>query len=136
MDDGLTAAERAHLSRPFAPAVLKKAAEIVKTYRLLFERDSDLGYLGSTVEMPTVMGDGKTLEACGRHVLEATTFVIAYMLEKGQTPPASSREGKRDQQLNIRVSAEEKLRLEAAARAGGYRSVSDYLRESGLNRAG
>jgi hypothetical protein len=37
-------------------------------------------------------------------------------------------EGKRDGQLNIRMSAEEKLILDAASRRRGYASVSDYIR--------
>ncbi len=92
--------------------------------------------VGSTIELPIVMGDGATIETCAKQVIEASTLVVAVMLERGQKPPAPAREAKRDQQLNIRVSAEEKLRLEAASRAGGYRSVSDFLRESGLSRAG
>ncbi|KAA0212955.1 MAG: ribbon-helix-helix protein, CopG family [Cyanobacteria bacterium CYA] len=57
------------------------------------------------------------------------------MLELGQQPPAPAREGKRDQQVNIRLTSEEKMRLEEASRREGFRSLSDFLRASGLNRA-
>lgn len=86
--------------------------------------------------MPLVMGDGTTPETCVASTLEATAIVIASILEKGETPPASSTEGKRDQQVNIRLTAEEKLLLEEASRREGFRSLSDYLRSVGLNRAG
>jgi len=81
------------------------------------------------------MGDGKTIARCAAMVLEAATLVVASMLEKGEKPPTPAREGKRDQQINIRLTAEEKLRLEEAARREGFRSLSDFLRSSGLNRA-
>jgi len=98
--------------------------------------EPELGFFGRTVEMPFVMADGPTLQACAESTLEATTTTIATLLEKGEKPPAPAREGKRDQQVNIRLTAEEKLRLEEAARRDGFRSLSDFLRASGLSRAG
>jgi hypothetical protein len=81
------------------------------------------------------MGGGKTINACAKSVLEATIGTVALMLEQGKTPPVAAREGKRDQQVNIRLTAEEKMRLEEAARREGFRSLSDYLRASGMSRA-
>jgi len=101
----------------------------------VIEEDQDEGYIGSTIELPLVMGGGKTIAACAKNVLEATTAVIATILEAGETPPAPARDGKRDQQVNIRLTAEEKLRLEEASRREGFRSLSDFLRASGLGRA-
>ena len=98
--------------------------------------DSDVGYFGRTIEMPYVMADGETPEACVAATLEATATAVASLLEEGQTPPTSASEGKRDQQVNIRLTAEEKLLLEEASRREGFRILSDYLRSVGLNRAG
>lgn len=95
-----------------------------------------MGFFGSLAEMPLVMGDGKTVAKCVDSVIEAAIVTVATMLESGEQPPAPAREGKRDQQVNIRLTAEEKLRLEEAARKEGFRSLSDFLRSSGLNRAG
>lgn len=94
-----------------------------------------MGFFGSLAEMPLVMGDGKTVAKCVDSVIEAAIVTVASMLEKDEKPPAPAREGKRDQQVNIRLTAEEKLRLEEAARKEGFRSLSDFLRASGLNRA-
>lgn len=85
--------------------------------------------------MPTVMSDGKTVTACVKSVLEATTLAIAAMLESGERPPAPAREGKRDQQVNIRLTAEEKLALESIAAREGFRSVSDFIRTASLRNA-
>ncbi len=82
------------------------------------------------------MGGGKTISACAKNVLEATTAAVATILEMGDTPPSAAREGKRDQQVNIRLTAEEKLRLEEAARRDGFRGLSDYLRSAAIERAG
>lgn len=95
-----------------------------------------MGYIGSTIELPLVMGGGKSVAACAKDVLEATIAAVATMLEAGQSPPTPAREGKRDQQVNIRLTAEEKMRLEEASRREGFRSLSDFLRASGLGRAG
>lgn len=133
-DDGLTLAERRHLSRPFDAAVLAKARELAAQYRLVIEADDDVGYVGCTVELPLVMGGGSTVQACARDVLEATTLSIATTLERGEKPPSPAKEGKRDQQINIRLSAEEKLRLEGLAAREGFRSLSDFVRASALDR--
>jgi predicted RNase H-like HicB family nuclease len=115
--------------------VLSKARAIARTYRLVIEEDPDAGYAGSTVEMPLVMGGGRTVQACARDVLEATAATIANMLEKGDKPPAPASEGKRDRQVNLRLTAEEKFRMEQAARREGFRGLSDFIRSHALRAA-
>lgn len=102
---------------------------------MLISADPDLGYSGRTVELPGVMADGKTVAACAKQVMEATTVAVATLLELGDTPPLPASEGKRDQQVNIRLTALEKLELEAAAAREGFRSVSDFLRSAAIDRA-
>lgn len=99
----------------------------------MIERDDDkTGFIGCTVEMPFAFGEGTTIAACFKDTLQATALSIATMLEDNLQPPSPSRSGKREQQLNIRVGADEKLRLEAAADREGYRSVSDFVRAVAL----
>ena len=94
--------------------------------------DPDVGYLGRTVELPMVMADGPDIARCAAAVLEATTAALAAMIEAGDTPPSPAREGRRDQQVNIRLTAEEKLSLESLAAREGFRGVSDYVRSKAL----
>jgi len=94
-----------------------------------------VGYLGRTIEMPFVMADGKSIETCAAQLLEGTAAAIASMLEQGAEPPSPAREGKRDQQVNIRLTAEEKLALEGLASKEGFRSISDYVRAAALRRS-
>lgn len=128
-------ARKASLARPFDAATLRRAAEIAARYQIVLEQSEDVGYLGRTVEMPFVMADGPTLESCAEETIEATTAAIATMIEMGQRPPSPAREGKREAQVNVRLTAEEKLILEQTARADGYRSVSDFIRAAALERA-
>lgn len=126
----------AALDRPFDKAILKQAEELVDQYRLTIEPEPDLGYLGSSVELPFVMADGKTVAACVKGTREALIATVATILEDGERPPVPAREGKRDQQVNIRLTADEKYQLENAARKQGYRSISDFIRAAALADTG
>ncbi|USN99938.1 MAG: ribbon-helix-helix protein, CopG family [Phycisphaeraceae bacterium] len=121
--------------RPFTPAILRAARELAASYRLLIEPDAEVGYLGRTVELPYAMGDGETIEACVATTMEATVSVVATLLENGERPPTPASEARRDRQVNIRLTADEKERLDEAARAAGFRSVSDYIRHAALKSA-
>lgn len=67
-------------------------------------------------------------------IQHALTFAVATMIECGQRPPAAASSGKRDVQVNIRLTAEEKLRLADAARRLGFKGVSDFVRLAALER--
>lgn len=112
----------------------EKAVQLASQYQLVIASEPGVGFLGRTVEMPFAMGDGATIEDCAAAVLDATACGIAALLESGETPPAPAREGKRDQQVNIRLTAEERLTLESLANREGFRSVSDYVRSAALGR--
>ena len=122
-------------ANPFPPALWARAIELARGYQLVITPDLDLGYLGRTIEMPFAMSDGATIEACAAATIDAAACGIATMLEIGDTPPAPSREGKREQQVNIRLTAEEKFRLEQAAQTAGYRSLSDFIRAVAVKSA-
>jgi len=123
------------IDRPFDPAIVKRAGQIAGEYRIILEVDDDVGYVGHALELPGALGDGTTPNRCVDSVREAVVSLVAFMLEQGQTPPAPSREAKRTSQINIRVTEEEKLRLEEAARRQGFRGVSDYVRNASLTSA-
>ena len=120
------------LDRPFAPIVLKQARELANQYRLILEPNDELGFMGTSIEMPLVFGDGKTPDACVRQTREALVSAIATMIEKGEAPPAPSSEELRTEQVNIRLTPREKLLLEEAARSKGFRGVSDFVRTTTL----
>jgi hypothetical protein len=57
---------------------------------------------------------------------------VAHMLERGETPPGSASDAGRTEQVNIRLSTLEKLRMEESARTKGFRGIADYLRARAL----
>jgi|SRR5205809_7723377 len=124
------------LDRPFAPAILDQARAIAERYRLILEQNDELGFMGSSIEMPLVFGDGRTPDACVRETREALVSAIATMLEKGEVPPVPSTEEQRTEQVNIRLTQRERLLLEEAARSKGFRGLSDFVRTTTLGTVG
>jgi predicted RNase H-like HicB family nuclease len=112
--------------------LIARSRKLAAKYRIVIERAEHGGFFGSTIEMPFAFGEGKTIEACAADILEATALSIAVTLENGERPPAPSRDAVRTQQVNIRISGEEKLQLEAIAKRDGYRSLSDLVRAAAL----
>lgn len=130
---------KAKLSKPIAPKFWNKAAKLAESYTVIIALEEDYDgptYFGRTLEMPLVMADGKTRSECMDQVLEATTFTIATILEDGERPPAPASDEKRSAQVNVRLTADEKFRIEEAARRAGFRGVSDFVRAAALDKAG
>ena len=123
------------LDRPFDPAILKRARKIVEEYHLVLEPNEEVGFIGRALELPTGFADGPTPDECVAATREGLTAAVATMLEMGQRPPARASKARRQAQINIRVSAEEKLILEETARRNGFRGVSDFVRAAALDRA-
>jgi predicted RNase H-like HicB family nuclease len=124
------------LDRPFDPAIERRARQTARRYRLILEPDAEVGFIGRGLEMPTVFADGATAETCVEATREALTAAVATMLEVGLRPPAPVAKGTRHAQINIRLTAEEKLILEESARRAGFRGVSDFVRAAALRYGG
>src|ERR1700733_5090485 len=114
--------------RPFDPGILKRAAQIAAQFKILIWFE-DGEYYGRGLEV-LAMNDGKTPQACIQNVRDTLVTAVAGMLEKGEVPPLPASEERRTEQVNIRLSAEEKLALENAASSRGYKGVSDFVRSA------
>jgi predicted RNase H-like HicB family nuclease len=119
------------LDRPFAPAILAKARKVVEEYQVTVRREDGHWY-GRGLEMPLVFGDGATVEACVKETREALLGAVAYLLEENERPPAPVSTGQRTEQVNVRLTAEEKLLLEASARRKGFSGLSDFIRAAAV----
>lgn len=117
--------------RPFDPKILRQAAAIADKYQLVIWKE-DGYYYGHGVELPTSFGDGKTVAACAADTREAFVATVATLLENGEEPPPPAIDEIRTEQVNVRLTACEKLQLEAAAKQNGFRGVSDYVRSAAL----
>jgi predicted RNase H-like HicB family nuclease len=122
------------IRRPFDPKLLARAQRIAARYQVVMWSE-DGEYFGRGVELPLTFGDGATPDACMKDTREALTVTVAYMLEKGEPPPPAASQAGRTEQISLRVSAEERLRLETLAEQQGFKGVADYLRARGLARA-
>lgn len=131
MARGKRAGAAAAIDRPVAPAVWKRAREIAARYQaVLWFEDGE--WYGRGVELPGAMADGRTPDECVANLREAFTLGVGHMLETGRTPPSPAVEGARAEQVNIRLSAAEKMELEELARQSGHRGIADYLRAVAL----
>jgi len=121
------------LRRAFKASVLRKAKKMAADYRIVLERDERLGFIGSSVEIPTVFADAKTPEKCYKATQEALMVAVATMIECGQRPPQPASAGRRTEQVNVRLTAEEKLLFANAAMNLGFKGISDFIRSTTLN---
>ena len=121
------------IDRPFDRQVLKEATAIANQYQIILVQEDGVWY-GRGLELPETFDEGKTPAACVKATRQALIVTVAYMLGKGQTPPAAmTTEPRRTEQVNVRLPREERARIEATARGRGYKGMSDYIRAAALN---
>lgn len=115
------------LNSKFDEKALSSAKKIVDKYEVIMSCCNGEWY-GRGLEIPTVFGDGKTPDECINNTKEALVATVAYLLEQGEAVPVPSSTGKRTEQVNIRLTAEEKAILSASAHSQGFKGLSDFLR--------
>lgn len=100
---GKRSARQPRIDRPFDPQVLRRAGEIASQYQIILQYE-DGAYCGRALEMPGVMNHGSTPDECVANTRDILRTTIAHMLETGRTPPAPASEGRRSEQINVRVT--------------------------------
>ena len=110
----------------------EEAEKIGSQYRLVISSHGTKGFVGSSIEMPLVLGHGKTEALCITDTRAAIVMTLELMLEKGEVPPSPASEGKREVQLNIRLTPDERMRIQEKARQAGFRSIADFMRRAAL----
>lgn len=108
--------------------IRKTAREFAEQYRLLIKPDPEQGYIGSSFELPMVLAHGNTAEQCVTALRDALVAAVAIQLKTGEVPPAPALRRARTEQINVRVSLDERQRIEEAARQEGFRGPSDFMR--------
>ncbi len=119
------------LNKEFDEKILAKAKKIAEKYEIIIAFENG-EYYGRGLEMPFVFGDGKTSDACIQNTREALASAIAHLLERGEIVPAPAKEGKRTEQVNIRLTVEEKTILGTTARSQGFQGLADFIRSRAL----
>ena len=120
-------------NKAFAAKHLKAAKAMAEKYGVILTF-ADGEWYGKGLEFPTAMGGGITPEECIANTREALVTGVACMLENGDTPPPAASSGKRTEQVNIRVTVEEKALLLAAARSQGFNGLGDFIRSRAMSR--
>ena len=126
---------RRRTAAPFSPRIWKEAGAWADRYHLVLEHSRPGRFYCRVLEMPTIFDHGRTPNEAVQNVRTSLTLAIATLLERGQRPPAPASAGRRTRQVNLRVTDDEKLLLEQAARRRGFRGISDFLRSVGLAEA-
>lgn len=119
------------LNKPFNKSVLNTAMKIAEKYEVIISYEDGQWY-GRGVEMPNVFGDGKTPDECVKNTRKGLISTVAHLIEQGEVIPAPASEGKRTEQVNIRLTAEEKVILGASARSKGFQGLADFIRARAL----
>ncbi len=117
------------LKRPFSPVILAKARDIADQYQVVLWKEDGHWY-GRGLEMPTVFGDGPTTDAAVKLTREGLIATVACLLEAGQPAPMPAAAGVRAEQVNVLLSANEKLSFESAAHSRGFDGLSDFIRST------
>lgn len=77
------------VDRPFARKIRQRATAIAQAYQIIVQFE-DGEYFGHCLELPNVMGDGITSDKCVASMRQAPVVAVAYLLEKGLTPPPAN----------------------------------------------
>jgi len=118
----------------FARDIWTRAAAMSGLYSVVLSH-ADGEWMAKCVELPTVFVFGKTPEAAMKKIQEPLTVVIATLLEAERPVPAPMTEGKRDAQVNVKLTAEERFLVENAAKNRGFKGLSDFFRFAALQIA-
>ena len=112
---------------PFDADIQAAAEKIVDAYDIVLRREDDQ-WVGHALEYPEALGVGKTVQQCMEATRESLIAGVGTMLEMGDTPPVAARQNVRSEQVNLRLTPEEKALIESRSRAKGFRGVADYVR--------
>jgi predicted RNase H-like HicB family nuclease len=129
--DGSSRRTNSSLRDSFRSDIWKNAIQLAQQYQIILESEAGHWH-GRGLELPHVFGDGSTPQACIKSTRQALAAAVAYLMERRRKPPSPARNGRRTQQVNVRLTAEEKAMLESIARGKGFQGLSDYLRSAAL----
>jgi predicted RNase H-like HicB family nuclease len=123
------------ISRPYPARLIKDAQKIAAEYQVILQRE-DGRWFGRGLELPHVIGEGKTADRCFADTQQALCAAVAILLEQGRRPPAPAWHGARTETVEVRMTTVEKAALENTAKGRGFKELADFLRETALREIG
>ena len=121
-----------HREKPSAKDILDEARRIARGYTISVRELEGHGYVGSSLELPTIEGYGDTPQMCYESTRDAGEFAVATMLERGEVPPLPAAAEQRTAQVNVKLTPLEKDMFSALAQRLGYKGLSDFIRSTVL----
>ena len=118
-------------SGPFDKSILAAAKRLIDAYDIVMRREEG-EWVGHALEYPEAIGVGKTVQRCMVETRKSLLAGVASMLEDGEAPPVPARQNVRSEQVNLRLTPEEKAVLESRSRTKGFRGIADYVRAAAL----
>jgi len=113
-------------------SISSKAKKIAKNYKITIEQNkesSNSGFIGSSVELPSISVKSTTVEKCYIDTKKALNVAILKILESNRKPQGRNRTDKRTKQVNIRFTLDEKALLNSFASNIGLKdNLSTLLR--------
>ena len=119
---------------PFDATTWRRAKKLAAEYRIVLESDGHGGYVGSSIEFPSVLAEGRSPGECVESTRRALALGVGTMLKAGRRPPAPARRRVRQTQVNVRLTSDERFALAEAARRLGFKGISDFVRTAALQR--
>ncbi|NLW86092.1 MAG: type II toxin-antitoxin system HicB family antitoxin [Planctomycetes bacterium] len=113
---------------------VETAQRLIDAYDIVMRLEEG-EWVGHALEYPEAIGVGKTVQQCMDETRKSLLIGVASMLQDGLTPPIPARQGVRSEQVNLRLTPEEKAVLESRSRTKGFRGIADYVRSSALEKA-
>ena len=113
---------------------VETAQRLIDAYDIVMRLEEG-EWVGHALEYPEAIGVGKTVQQCMDETRKSLLIGVASMLQDGLTPPIPARQGVRSEQVNLRLTPEEKAVLESRSRTKVFRGIADYVRSSALEKA-
>jgi len=127
-------AEKGVRSGAYSDAIFQKAVELARSYHIVVRESATGGFIANCAELPVSIHRDQAEDAlkAARHAAEVG---IATILEDGEEPPAPIEFHRRTEQVNVRMSVEDKRLIQKACEAKGISSLSEFFRRSTVNAA-
>lgn len=114
---------------------MKEAQELAKRYSIVVSVDEEGdGFVASCIEWPLMVGGGDSQVKAVEELEENLAASILYCLQEHKTFPQPQIATKRTTQINFRTTPIEKITMEKFAKARGYSSVGEMIRDTVLEK--
>lgn len=111
-----------------SPELVQRARDIVQNYSMFISPHSKKGFRGRSVEFPEILVHAPDRASCLKKLEQVLTQVVLTVLKDGGTVPRPS-DGRMTEQLNFKLTFDQKLLVENLASQRGFSGLSEFIRD-------